>query len=31
LAAIDRCKPNLERVESLLADGGYTGEPWPTA
>ena len=31
LAAIDRCKPNLERVESLLVNGGYTGEPWPTA
>jgi transposase len=28
LAAIDRCKPNLERVESVLADGGYTGEPF---
>jgi len=26
LAAIDRCKPNLERVESLLVNGGYTGE-----
>jgi len=28
LAAIDRCKPNLERVESLLVNGGYTGEPF---
>ena len=28
LAAIDRCKPNLELVESLLADGGYTGQPF---
>ena len=26
LAAIDPCKPNLERVESLLVDGGYTGQ-----
>ena len=26
LAAIDRCKPNLEWVESVLVDGGYTGE-----
>ena len=28
LAAIDRCKLNLELVESLLADGGYTGQPF---
>jgi len=28
LQAIDRCKPNLERVESLLVDGGYTGQPF---
>jgi transposase len=28
LAAIDRCKPNLESVESVLVDGGYTGEPF---
>lgn len=28
LAAIDRCKPNLERVESLLVDGGYSGQPF---
>ena len=26
--AIDRCKPNLERVESVLVDGGYTGQPF---
>jgi transposase len=28
LAAIDRCKPNLGLVDSLLADGGYTGQPF---
>jgi transposase len=28
LAAIDRCKPNLEPVQSVLVDGGYTGEPF---
>lgn len=28
LQAIDRCKPNLERVESVLVDGGYTGQPF---
>jgi len=28
LAAIDRCKPNLERVESVLVDGGYSGQPF---
>jgi len=28
LAAMDRCKPNLESVESVLVDGGYTGEPF---
>jgi transposase len=28
LAAIDRCKPNLELVESVLVDGGYTGQPF---
>ena len=28
LQAIDRCKPNLERVERLLVDGGYTGQPF---
>jgi transposase len=28
LQAIDRCKPNLDRVESVLVDGGYTGQPF---
>ena len=28
LAAIDRCKANLARVESVLVDGGYTGQPF---
>ena len=28
LVAIDRCKPNLELVESLLADWGYIGQPF---
>jgi transposase len=28
LAAIDRCKVNLEHVESVLVDGGYTGQPF---
>src|SRR5208283_5791788 len=28
LAAIDRCKTNLESVQSVLVDGGYTGEPF---
>ncbi len=28
LHAIDRCKPNLERVQSLLVGGGYTGQPF---
>ena len=28
LVAIDRCKANLERVESVLVDGGYTGQPF---
>jgi transposase len=28
LAAMDRCKLNLESVQSVLADGGYTGEPF---
>ena len=28
LVAIDRCKVNLERVESVLVDGGYTGQPF---
>jgi transposase len=26
--AIERCKPNLELVESVLVDGGYTGQPF---
>jgi transposase len=25
---VDRCRPNLEGVESVLADGGYTGQPF---
>ena len=28
LQALKRCKPNLCRVVSLLADGGYTGKPF---
>jgi len=28
LAAIDRCRPNLELVQSVLVDGAYTGEPF---
>ena len=28
LEAVDRCKPNLELVESVLVDGGYTGQPF---
>ena len=28
LQAIDRCRPNLARVESVLVDGGYTGQPF---
>jgi transposase len=28
LAAMDRCKPNLLAVESVLVDGGYTGQPF---
>ena len=30
-AAIDRCKPNLESVKSVLVDGGYTGKPFADA
>ena len=26
--AIERCKPNLELVDSVLVDGGYTGQPF---
>jgi transposase len=28
LQALDRCKPILERVESLLCDSGYVGQPF---
>src|SRR5690606_11522618 len=28
LQALERCKPNLGQVESLLCDSGYTGEPF---
>jgi transposase len=28
LAAIERCKTNLELVESVLVDGSYTGQPF---
>lgn len=28
LQAIDRCRSGLERVESVLGDGGYTGQPF---
>lgn len=28
LLALKRCKPNLRRVVSLLADGGYMGKPF---
>jgi hypothetical protein len=28
LQAIDRCRPNLARVESVLVDVGYTGQPF---
>jgi hypothetical protein len=28
LAAFDRCTANLQRVESVLVDAGYTGEPF---
>jgi len=28
LAATDHCSPNLRRVESVLVDGGYTGQPF---
>ena len=27
LQALSRCKANLSRVQSVLADGGYVGEP----
>ena len=28
LLALKRCKPSLGRVQSLLADSGYTGQPF---
>ena len=28
LQAIERCKPGLKQVQSVLADGGYVGEPF---
>jgi transposase len=28
LQALGRCKPSLGRVQGILADGGYTGEPF---
>jgi transposase len=28
LAAMDRCASGLQRVQSVLADGGYTGQPF---
>src|ERR1700721_3281848 len=28
LAAFDRCAANLRSVQSVLVDGGYTGEPF---
>ncbi|WP_292981235.1 transposase, partial [Nitrosomonas sp.] len=28
LQALERCKPNLEHVQSLLCDSGYTGKPF---
>lgn len=28
LAAFERCKPTLGKVQSVLADGGYVGEPF---
>lgn len=28
LQALDRCKPRLGRVQSLLADSGYVGQPF---
>lgn len=28
LHALERCKPNLRRVRSLLCDSGYTGKPF---
>ncbi len=31
LEAVDRCQANLTRVQSVLVDGGYTGEPFAQA
>jgi transposase len=28
LQALERCKPNVGQVQSLLCDSGYTGEPF---
>ena len=28
LQALTRCKPSLEKVQSVLCDSGYTGEPF---
>ncbi len=28
LQALQRCKPNLSRVQSLLVDSGYVGQPF---
>jgi transposase len=28
LMALGRCKPSLSRVQSVLTDGGYTGQPF---
>ena len=28
LQALERCKPGLDRVQSLLADSGYVGKPF---
>ncbi|EAR23160.1 IS1480 transposase [Nitrococcus mobilis Nb-231] len=31
LAAMDRCASNLQLVQSVLVDGGYTGRPFAQA
>jgi transposase len=31
LQAMDRCAANLQQLESVLVDGGYTGEPFAQA
>ena len=28
LQAMDQCKTNLDSVQSVLADGGYVGQPF---